>query len=381
MKKILVIVFSNLKRDSRVMRQIGFLKGSYDITVVAYDANPDPDVTFVKFDKTPLTFLRKAISSVFLLLGLHEIAYRILHDYRRYVPALRGKKFDIIIANDIETLPIAFAIADGQAKVFFDAHEYAPRHFEDRLYWRIFFRRFNVYLCKKYIPKVGGMSTVNHSLAKAYAENFGVKPIVITNAADYFDLPVLPRNAEPIRLVHHGIFTISRQPDVMIDMMKMLGDRFTLDMFFVDPGNKSQQTHEAFERFKARAATVSGVRVLPPLLPQEIIPTLHTGYDIGVMLIPPVNFNYENTLPNKFFDCVQARLGIATGPTQEIASSTQRYAIGVVSKEFTGASLAEVLQKITLGDVNRFKNNAALAAKELNADFNKEPLLKALAAM
>jgi hypothetical protein len=225
------------------------------------------------------------------------------------------------------------------------------------------------------------MSTVNYSLAKAYEENFGVRPIVITNAADYFDLPVLPRNVEPIRLVHHGIFTVSRHPGVMIDMMEILGSRFTLDMYFLDPGNKSRQTHEAFERFKARAASIPGVRVHPPLAPHEIVPTLHANYDIGVMLIPPMNFNYQNTLPNKFFDCVQARLGVATGPTQEIASSTERYDLGVVSKEFTGASLADALKGITLDEVNRFKKNAAQAAKELNADFNKEPLLKALQRM
>lgn len=378
MKSVLVICFSDLRRDARVMRQINFLKSEYRVEVAAFGALPDEQYVFHKLEKTRLTFLRKAVSSVFLLLGFHAIAYTILHHYSRYVAGLRDKNFDLIVANDAETLPIAFKIANGRSKVFFDAHEYAPRQFEDRLYWRIFFRRFNVYLCKKYIPRVSGMSTINQSLARAYEENFGIRSVITTNAPAYVDWSPQPRNQLPIRLVHHGIFTVSRQPEIMIDLMELLDERFTLDLIYMVSENASSGTKQYFENFKARVAATKKIRVLPALKPAEIVPFLHAHYDVGIILVPPINFNYENGLPNKLFDCIQARVSLCVGPLKEIARVTNDYDVGIVSPDFTAYGMAHVLQTITLDDINRFKKNTDAAAKQLNAEYNKTLLLEAL---
>lgn len=138
-KKILVFVLSNLKQDSRVKRQLLALKDQYTITVVCFDADATTDYEVIKINPTRLTLLRKIFTSIFLVLRLYPIAYRILHHYHFIVNELSDRNFDLIIANDVETLPLAFAF-HPQPKVVFDAHEYAPRHFEDKLMWRIFFR-------------------------------------------------------------------------------------------------------------------------------------------------------------------------------------------------------------------------------------------------
>ena len=116
---------------------------------------------------TKLTLLRKALASVFLLLRFYSIAHKILHDYFFVIELLKDRKFDLIIANDVETLPLAFAFPYN-SKVIFDAHEYAPRHFEDKRMWRLFFQKFNLWLCEKYIPKVAAMMTVGRGLANEY---------------------------------------------------------------------------------------------------------------------------------------------------------------------------------------------------------------------
>jgi hypothetical protein len=378
MKKILILVFSNLKIDARVRRQIDLLKNDYQVTVCCFDAFDSTDYEIIKIKKTRLTFFRKAVSSIFLLLGVHEIAYHLLHQYKKYVPLLKKRDYDLIIANDIETLPLAFTIASRSTKIYFDAHEYAPRHFEDRLYWRIFFQRFNAYLCRKYIPRVHGMSTINSGLADAYKAEFGVKPLIITNASDY--TPLLPKKREhyPIKLVHHGIFNLSRQPDLMIDLMKKLDDRFTLDLIYLLPESSSAKTRDYFEAFKIKAQKTGKIKILPALKSTEIISSIHEHYDMGIILVPPVNFNYENGLPNKLFDCIQARLGLAVGPLKEIAKITSQYDIGVVSEDFTALSMASALSKLSLSDINRFKENANRAAGEMNAGHNKSLLLKAL---
>jgi len=150
-KKILVFVLSNLKHDSRVKRQLLALKDQYILTVVCFDADVTSDYEVIKINPTSLTLVRKIIASVFLILRIYPIAYRILHHYQYIVRELQKRNFDLIIANDVETLPLAFSFSP-RPKIVFDAHEYAPRHFEDKLMWRIFFQGFNTYLCKNTFP-------------------------------------------------------------------------------------------------------------------------------------------------------------------------------------------------------------------------------------
>jgi hypothetical protein len=94
-------------------------------------------------------------------------------------------------------------------------------------------------------------------------------------------------------------------------------------------------------------------------------------YDMGVFLLPPVNFNYANTLPNKLFDFIQARLGIAIGPTPEMAAIVNQYQNGVVSADFQPKSLAAKLNSLRVADIARFKNQSAVAAQVLNAEKNE----------
>lgn len=382
MRTALVLCFTNLKNDARVTRQINFLKAQFKVTVVCFDAYQDPAVEFIIIKKIKLTFSRKALLSVVLLLGATRTAYKLLYGYDHHNHELRQRRFDLIVANDIETLPMAFRIGNDHSKIFFDAHEYAPRQFEDRLYWRIFFQGFIVKLCKEYIPRVHGMSTINKGLADAYETNFGITPTIITNAAHYYDLRPVTNISYPIRLVHHGIFNVSRRPELMIEMMQMLDhNKFTLDLYYLVSENASRQTKEIFEKMKLHVSKLNNVRILPPIKSSEIVETLHSGYDMGIILVPPVNFNYENGLPNKLFDCVQARLGMVVGPLKEIAGVTTSYNIGVVSHDFTARGMAAAVSDLTLSRVKEFKENTQAAAEQMNSTINEHIFLASLNAI
>jgi hypothetical protein len=372
MKKILVLVLSNLKHDARVRRQILALKDHYKTTVVAFGGDPSPDYELIVIKPTHLNLFRKALASVFLLLKLHPIAHRILHNYYSIVSTLSDRKFDLIIANDVETLPLAFAFP-GKPKVIFDAHEYAPRHFEDKKMWRIFFQDFNTWLCKKYIPKTTGMMTVGKGLALEYEKNFQVRPTVITNANNFFNLSPGLTMENKIRLVHHGIATPSRKLELMFDVLALLDNRFTLDLILLTPGFASKGTRQYLDDLRERTKQDARIKIIPPVKSSEVVNAIR-HYDMGVFLLPPVNFNYENTLPNKLFDFIQARLGIAIGPTPEMAEIVNHYHLGIVSNAFTPKSLAEKLSKVTKTDIETFKKNANMAAADLNAEVNAKKI-------
>lgn len=370
MAKALVIVFSNFRNDARVRRQVNWLKKRFQTTVVCFDADDVEGVTFVRVAQTSLTLWRKALLGAALLLRRFQAAYSLFHDYGHVVDALKKENFDLIIANDVDALPLAFDIKTS-GRVIFDAHEYAPRHFENKMTWRLFFQPFNIYLCRRYIPRVDAMLTVGKGLADEYAKNFPVSPVIITNAAVYHDIPPGQNDSGVIRLIHHGIANQSRRLELMIEMMGYLDDRFSLDMMLMTSDYASSKTKSYIEQLKEQVSGDSRIRILPSVQSSEVVRTINS-YDIGVFLIPPVNFNYANTLPNKLFDFIQARLGVAIGPTPEMAKIVRTYELGVVSESFEAKALADKLKPLTREQVNNFKANSARAARELNAETNEK---------
>jgi glycosyltransferase involved in cell wall biosynthesis len=379
-KKILIITLSDLRYDARVRRQVEALEDQYSLTLAGFNGTPSGNFNLISLEPTPLTLLRKSIASAFLLARSYTIAHRILHNY---LPILKqktaGQKFDLIIANDVEALPLAFGL-DDDAKVLFDAHEYAPRHFEDKRMWRIFFKGFNVWLCKKYIPRTAAMTTVGNKLAQEYKKHFHIDPVVIVNANNYFEAEPSPMQPGQIRLVHVGIANPSRRLELMIELMDLIDDRFTLDLYLLIPGFASAKTKNYIQNLKDRAAHNDRIKIHPPVESKAVVQTMNK-YDVGVFLLPPINFNYQNALPNKLFDFIQGRLAIAIGPTPEMAEITRIYKNGVVSKEFTPQSLASELNSLSAEEIFQMKKNSAVAALEFNAENSKAKLLKLINAI
>ena len=363
MRTALVISFSNLKSDARVKRQIGFLKNlGFKITAACYDAE-DPELKVIKIKPPRLSLFNKALSGAALLLKRYTYAYQLLYGQRLDFDL----SFDIIIANDIEALPLAFQIK-GKEKIIFDAHEYAPRHFENKLSWRIFFQGFNKFFCAKYIPRVDGMMTIGEGISKEYEKHYGVKPVLITNAPAYYDIQPQPTNPKKIKLVHQGIANPSRKLELMFDMMEHLDERFSLDLMLMNPIHRSNIIY--LEKLKELANKDSRIRFVPPVSTDKIVSTINQ-YDLGIVLIPPINFNYQNTLPNKFFECIQARVALAIGPIPEMKKITETYDIGVVSEDFSPIGLATKINSLTAEEIDSFKSNTAKVAKEMNAEQNE----------
>lgn len=369
MKKILVIAYSDLNHDARVARQINFLTEKYQLTIACFDSPKSWKHEVFHIKRIKPGIFQKIIGSFCLLTGLFESAYSVIYDFPDLRKQLTSRSFDLIIANDIESLPLAFKIKKKE-KILFDAHEFAPRHFEDKLVWRIFFQRFNKYLCKKYLPLVDSMITVGTGLANEYAAHYPVNPVVVTNANYYADLIPLPVDEKKIRLIHHGAANPSRQLEIMIDMMNYLDDRFTLDLMLLTPTIANKKTRSYLDSLKELIKDNPRIKILPPVKSAEVVNFIH-DFDIGIFLLPPINFNYANTLPNKLFDYIQARLAIAIGPTPEMANLVTRYDLGVVSEDFTAPSLARKINALTSEKINYFKSQANKAAFELSAEKNK----------
>lgn len=359
-KKLLIISYSPIARDPRVMRQIQALRTEYAVTVLGLEPSPGIDgVEFIPVVSMVPSFAWKVQKALQLLARRFESVYWQSHLVVSTIAVLSGKAFDVVIANDAIAVPVALKIAAG-APVIFDGHEYAPREFENSFLWRLFLQRYMTYLCARYLPSTAAAMTVCQGIASEYQTRFGVRATVVLNSPAYQDLPVNPTDPACIRMVHHGISARARHLECMIDMMAHLDERFTLDLMLIN------SAPDYFDELKRRAGDNPRIRFREPVRMEDISSTINS-YDMGLFLLPPVNFNYRLALPNKFFEFIQARLAVAIGPSPEMARLVEELDIGVVAADFSPQTLAAALNKLTVEDIQHMKHQSSLAAQHLHA--------------
>jgi hypothetical protein len=149
----------------------------------------------------------------------------------------------------------------------------------------------------------------------------------------------------------------------MIDVMKRLDERYTLEMWLM----AGQDDGAYLNALKARAGGDPRIIFHDPVPPTSLPDVINNG-DIGVFWLPPTHTNARYTLPNKFFDFVQARLAIAVGPTIEMALLTRKYHLGVVSDGFEIDELVRSIQELDVDAIRAAKKASDAAARELSFD-------------
>jgi hypothetical protein len=365
MPSALVISFSHLAADPRVTRQIDWLAEEYEVTAAGLSDPGRPGVRFIPVSPAAGS---RSLRGVRLLARRHERVY--WDTAGPAFAALAGERPDLIVANDLDALPLAVRLADtAGAAVVYDAHEFAPREFDDSWKWRLLRGPYATTLTRRYVPRAAAVTTVGEAIAAAFADLTGVRPTVVTNAPAYHpDLSPSPVAPDRVRLVHHGAAIPARKIENMVRLGPLLDPRFELTFCLVD-GVPDYRRH--LERMAAGQPRTTFV----PPVPMPELPRWLNQFDLGVFLLEPTNFNYRHALPNKFFEFIQGRLGIAIGPTPEMARIVRDTGTGIVADDFRPEPLAAALNRLSAADVERFKRAAHEAAPRLSADANRETWL------
>ncbi len=73
-------------------------------------------------------------------------------------------------------------------------------------------------------------------------------------------------------------------------------------------------------------------------------------------------------LPNKFFDYVQARLGVIIGPSPEMRPLLEAYGFGATASGFDVGAITRVLDALTPEQILEWKLSADQSARALSAE-------------
>ncbi|KAA9152746.1 glycosyltransferase family 4 protein [Microbacterium lushaniae] len=367
--RLLIISFSRIEADARVLKQVRRLSEDFEVHTVGYGAQVPEAVGHVRVpDEYPVWRYDRAA----VILRRFTRAYWSNNAIAYAAAALRGSAWEVVLANDVDAVGLALA-QDSAGGVHADLHEYAPRQKEDVWKWRVFVAPFVRWMCRRFVTQVDSVTTVGQGIADEYAREFGVKAGIVTNAAPYAQLSPTPVGT-PLRLVHSGAALRDRNIGAVIDAAEATKTPVELALYLTpnDP--------DYLAELRERAAASARVTLHDPV-PYDALPQALNGHDVGVHLLPPVNFNNRWALPNKFFDYVQSRLGVVIGPSPEMTRELHAYGFGAVTEGFTAEDLTRLFDTLTPEDVARWKAAADAAAPRLSAQSQVEVWASAVSAL
>ena len=351
--------------DPRVLRQIAFFeKVGFEIILSGLEFKGDKP--FFSLTKSKSAFFR-ALKLGIMVARLTRIrVLEFLHHSSLKELSSQTPAFDLILANDAETWPLAIELKKSHpgVKVIFDAHEQYAKEFSDMLLWKWFHKRFVNFVCENYIPKADKFVTVCDGIAQDYAKDYGVNAQLILNTPDYESDLIPSQTQRKIQIIHHGIANRSRKIEKMVRLMDYLDDRFELKLMLVpsDPAYLNELTE---------LAKGKKIEFLTPVPTQEIS-TFINRFDIGLFILEPVNFNYANALPNKFFEFIQARLAIAIGPSPEMKKIVLAEKNGLVTQSFDEIEMAQMLNSLSLDEIQKMKENSHQVAWKYSNHQNEQ---------
>ncbi|OMH27064.1 hypothetical protein BKD30_04020 [Tersicoccus phoenicis] len=368
MPRILCISFSDIRADSRVLRQVGVLAEFGEVTTLSYGDRPDAATEHLRIDES-LPSLPQTPSGVFRLLlrryaSLELTAPAVAAAHR----LAQCEQFDLIVANEARAVPLALRLSAelGKVPVWGDLHEWAPEERVHVLSWRLLIKPFMTDVCRRYLPRLDAVTAVNEPIAQLYRERFGIACDVVRNAAPYQALtPSAP--AQDIRLVHSGGAVPGRNLEGTIDAAIALGEGYTLDLYLV----KARDGGKYWTELKERASASDRITFHDAVAPADLARTLNQ-YDIGIFSLPPRTVNHRFMLPNKFFDFVQARLAVVFGPSPVTTELIEEHGLGAVAEDFSTESLVRTVRGLSREQIRAGKQHADEAAHELSSEREEE---------
>lgn len=380
-KNALIISYSEVNKDPRVRNQIAWLvQAGYKVHLVGRGTSPSGITgNYWQVRRWPLPV--RLFS--YLLLNNHA-RYKFLMDFwlqKDFFKQLNDYTVDLVIINTLDYLPW-LSIGRGreilfEAKVVLDLHEYSPSQGVG-IVWKLMFKKYQNWLITHIANRhISARTTVAPGIAKLYAREFDIaEPEVIFNVPPYEELTPQPTNPKSIKLVHHGKADNARGLPLLVEAMNMTNSNFSLTFMLV--GSKSDLL--ALKHRVEQLGLEDKVFFREPVKMHKVASALNE-FDAEIIFFPPVTENYKHTLPNKYFEAVQARIGVVTGMSEEIIAVSDPYNNCQIAEGWTSQSLAEAINNLDQASLDKMKSGSHVAAQNLNFEVEGKKFLQMIEAL
>lgn len=357
MKKILMIVFNDIDKDSRVQRAAMALNDNFDLTVISYGQYVEH-----KFDFNVIKFKLNGRSA---LVRYFEFIFELLNE-------LRDKKFDVLYAHDFYcALPLLILkIKKKSDKFIYDAHElHIPEKYKQLNLRDKFFYFFE----KKAIKKADLIICAQENRAQIMKEHYKLNkyPLVIKNISylpnskndisknilskykDFFE-------KKAISVVYVGAISEERRILDLVSSINELGKDYKL--LIIGDGNYFSVINE-----KIKNINNSNILIINAI-PYNCLAPILKQFDIGYLYYPNKYLNNIYCAPNKIFEYASVGLPMISFYNPTLDEIFKKYNIGLC-----GEDLKEILVKIS-SDISKYKANLSLFVSDNKWDNEAENL-------
>lgn len=369
MKTALIISFSTLSRAPRILRQISWLT-SKNWEVDCVGLGPTKPLGARNFFEVPLTSAWKR----YLIYLLADPKSRFDSLFGKGIPSElleRVHSYDLIVLNELEYSPHELFqklfTSPKPPMLYVDLHENHLATAASNIFEKLAFERYWNWQLAEFksltenYPGTMRFSSVESRIAGLYEKELHKPVAVIRNAPAWAKLSPSTTKKGKLRIVHHGMGTRNRGIETSIRALRRV-PQATLDLYLVSGWFYKLKVKVLSGLFGVSARVVQH----DPVPTSEIAKTINS-YDLATVIIPPATENHLHALPNKFFESIQANLGLVIGPNPSMSHFVREEAIGIVLGDWSAKSLAGALGELSIEDIDKFKKSSHAASKRFSS--------------
>jgi glycosyltransferase involved in cell wall biosynthesis len=275
-------------------------------------------------------------------------------------------KFDLLVANDLDTLFPNFIVSKlKHLTLVYDSHEYftGVAEIQNRPFVKWVWKSIE----KIVFPLLTNVMTVSDSIAVQYETEYGFRPVTIRNCSrstreiESFSKVELGVNKDHLLLILQGTgINVDRGGEELIDAV---GETENVSLLFIGAGDKID-----FLRNKVIELNLSDRIKFFPKVPWDELMKFTKSADAGMSLDRASNINYRFSLPNKLFDYISAGIPVITGDLPEVNKIVKENKCGIIIPSVTPEEIAKAIRKLqeNPGLLSELKTNAAIASESIN---------------
>lgn len=271
------------------------------------------------------------------------------------------EKADMLVANDLDTLPAVFLASKiRRLPVVYDSHEYFTEVPE--LVGRKWVKKIWEKLEAAMLPRIQFATTVSASIAGEYRRKYGISMRVVRNLPFRMEniQPQVPlkKDGEHI-IIYQGSLNTGRGLEMAIRAMHFMENTL---LVIAGTGDVENTLREL-----AGSLSVEKKIRFTGRIPPEELRNYTVQADLGISLEEKLGLNYYYALPNKLFDYIQARIPVLVSDLPEMAQVVTQYGIGSVNHAHDPFELAMNFQEMLHNKTKRqvWLSNLEKAAMEL----------------
>ena len=271
----------------------------------------------------------------------------------------RALRFEVVHANDLDTLPAGWWLARRRGKrLVYDAHElYSGFETDPPRLWA----RLSLALEGALARRADAVVTVSDPIAAELTRRLRLvrPPLLVLNCPPLTPVQVESRPGAAVRAIYQAAAGPGR----------LLGD-------LAAAAREAPDVEITVRLLGGSANELPGIVVEPPVPPDSLVEAL-VPYDIGLVIDRPETDNARLALPNKLFEYLMAGLAVAVPRAQAMASLVEEHRIGIVyDPPGLGTALARLAADRDELDAMR-RRARGLAETRFNAEAQRPALHQA----